>query len=487
MVPSKPENTKKTPEDIMFYTETLKLIKIYLQTISFKNSSESLQNFIKLLNKSNINIETGDAIDLSSIECCEVDNIKKEHIKNISSMNIGFRIVKTPNINQKILFLNELRILILTALQIVNQTTKARLQRYHLYLHLLELSLDNQKSKSQKIIEFLNANFALDSDDIIGHAIRGNYGTVIDIAPEYSIAIEEIRNKSLSREEIKILKKKYKIPDLIIEIITGNYKDFKNSLEKDNYFVFHELEDSVSSPLLKIFDGDNSLLANQDDCFIKLMFLLTNPVNDLRIFENQFEKLFFETFYSDPFLGLEFLAFSRKCSFYFEYLIAEIPLNNITTESLIRFAIKNELNKDILIDKYAYILQDRNDYEQLCKFILNYKIVSFDFKKESLEYFIDHFDNIKLFIPNEMLNSETMVFLKNLNEISTVEESITLEIFCSKYFLWFIDRIFDSLLKRENIEEKTIFKLINILYEYETQKGIILKEYKTILAKLLIK
>lgn len=493
------ENKNRRAERItnmVFYTEVLRLVKFYLHSFSFDTSAESLRHFVDLQSKkaghkgngsSPQEVSTCSGVctgvcrsergalvrDSSSVECNDIRD---------SSMHIRCD-------DQKCLFLEEVRILILSLIPTVEKRSRESLQRYHLFVHLIELSLDSQKTKHQKASEFLNANFALDADDVVGHACRGNYGALISISPELGPAVEmlSMHRGGMSREELQELQERYSIPKFLMKILTGRFRDFRNSLEEDCYFLLHSLQTHSSSAFLRVFDGDLQALSSQESSFVRLVFLLVYPSTDLRSFERCFEDLFSETFDDDHLVGLDFLAFSRKCRFYFDYLVQSIPLNCITVESLVRFATKNGLRKDPIILKFGYLLQEQGEYDQLCRFVLNNKIQGFKYKKDFLEYFIANFDRFRFFVSDGMAEDRSMRFISAMSSIDFVDEASLRDMFRSEHFLWFVEKIMSSLSARNDLSEKVVLDLMNMLFEHENQSGVSLKDHKSTLAKKLIK
>lgn len=479
------DRRKRTKQisSLVFYTETLRLVKFYLRTFSFESSGEALRHFIaSQINKKQSLTESSNEITPNTGS----NNISPPDYDSNASGGYGRNgCFVSLNDDPRGEFLEEMRILVLSLIPAVEKESKNTLQIYHLFLHLLELLLDHRKFKHKKISEFLNTNFSLDSDDLIGHACRGNYGMLINMKPELGPFLEELQVHGRIGSEA--LQRKYGISDALMNIVTGKFTDFRNTLEEDCYFIFHNIRSESSSELLKVFDGKLEIFLHHDDSFLRLMFLLAYPGAKLRDVEKCFEELFFETFDDDYLMGLEFLAFSRKCHFYFEYLVEKIPLNCVAIESLIKFSTRNNLKKDLMMSNFGYYMQEQMDYDQLCRFILTNKIRSFKYEKKFMEYFIDNFDRFRFFVTDEMSEDCAIQFINNMSNISFADEHALQCIFTSEYFFTFVDRIINSLSLRDDLGEQLIWELINKLFENEKQFGVPLKKYKAILAKKFIK
>lgn len=468
------ENSNDAIDNIVFYTDALRLIRMHLRFFSHNNSAESLTVFIKNHTK-----------NCDSIEEMPIQTEGMSEISSKSSMLKYNAILE----DQKILFINELRILVLSIIKSANKNSRKTLQRYHFFLHLIELSLSSTKNAYQKMNELLNVNFVLDSNDIVSHASRGNYGEIININPSLGPAIEELHrmNDPKQKQALSVWKTKHNIPDNIFRILTGEYKDFKNNLERFCYNKLHSIKCDFTCDAINIMNGNTDSLKTLKPGFLKLVFLLVYPCAEIKEYEKCFEKLFFESFEMDYLVGLDFLAFSRKCSFYFRYIVDKVPLNCITVESLIRFAQKNGLNKTSISERFAYVLQDKKEYDQLCRFILSNSIIDFRYSRDFMNYFIDHFDKFRFFASEEMMKDDAIRFISNMSNIENTEESNIMEIIRSEYFSYFRNDIFDSIKLRDNFTEKFILDSIGILYEIENSTGISMKSYKSILAQKLIR
>lgn len=456
-------------ESLVFYAETLRLVRFYLQSYSFETPADSLQYFVDL--KASLKASSS-TIERERMEQSEAES---ESAKTRPGM--------TVKNYQRTLLLEEIRILILSLIPTVDKRSREVLQIHHLYIHLIELTLDGQKSKYQKVNEFLNANFTLDEDDLIGHACRGNYGSLVKMDPALGPALEELNMKG----DIEKIQRKYRLSSALVKVLSGRFRDIKSSLELDCYSLLHRHQTTCSSELLQVFDGNFSVLQQQENCFTQLVFLLAYPTPNLRELEKCFEGLFLETFEKDYVIGLDFLSFSRKCQFYFPYLIKSVPLNCVTVESLIRFTAKNKLSKELVTTKFASVLQEKGEYDQLCRFILNNKITDFEYSKEFMRYFADNYDRFRFFISGEIVSDDAIKFIGNLSRVEYIDEISLQEVFRSKYFLWFADEITNAVSSRGDLSEKAILELINILFERETEVGVSLKEHKHLLTKRLLK
>lgn len=468
------EKSNDRIENIVFYTDMMRLIRIHLRFFSHRNSSESLAAFIKSHSRS----------------CDSVENmpIQADRMSEISSRSSSLKYSVVFE-DQKILFLNELRILVLSVIKSVSKNSQKTLQRYHFFLHLIELSLDSTKDAYQKMNEFLNVNFVLDPKDIVSHASRGNYGEVININPSLGPAIEELHAMASPKQKQILLdwKEKHNIPDSIFRILTGEHKEFDNDLERYCYYKLHNIGCDFTCDTIDMINGNTGSMKTLKPGFLKLMFILVYPCAEIKEYERCFEKLFSECFEMDYLVGLDFLSFSRKCNFYFKYIIDRIPLNCITVESLIRFSQKNGLNKTLIAEKFAYMLQNKKEYDQLCRFILSNTIINFKYSKDFMRYFIDHFDKFRFFASDEIMKDGAIRFMSNMSNIESIEESGIMEIIQSEYFLYFVDDVFHSIKLRENLSEKFILGVIGVLYDIENSTGVVMKSYKSILAHKLIR
>lgn len=476
----KVDNSMAMIKNPMFYTEFLRSVKAYLHSYSFKSPVEALEAFSKMHINNSIAYRNWDSI--------EENPINNEKVKEKGDFHHGCNFTVCED--QKINFLEELRILILNIIQIVEPPYRKTLQRYHFFIHLLELSLDKKKTGYMKINEFLNANFAIDSADLILNACRGNYGVIAEFRPELSSALEELqhlRAKKVGKEEFLIWKEKYGVSNLLFKILTGEYRDFTNSLEEYCYFLHHGIEYKCTDDIVRIICGDIRPMHTLEPGLLKLVFLLVYPSPEISKYERCFETLFQETFDMDCLIGLEFLSFSRKCAFYFDYLINKITLNCVMVESLMRFATKNSLCKDFIIKRFSHYLQDHRCYEQLCRFVLNNSIYDFAYKKEFMEFFIKNFTRFREFASDKMMKDPGIFFISKISNLECLDESSIKELFKSKYFPFFSDQIIHFITTKEDLDEKTILEFINSLFDFESKLGISFKDHKTALAQKLLK
>ncbi|KAM0681678.1 hypothetical protein GINT2_000192 [Glugoides intestinalis] len=464
----------------MFYTEFIRSIKAYLHSYSFKTPVDALEVFSKMHIKNVIVYKNWDSVEETPI------SNEKTKGKNDIHHGCNFNICE----DQKIIFLEELRILILNIMQIVEPPCRKTLQRYHFFIHLLELSIDKKKTDYLKINEFLNANFAIDSTDLILNACRGNYGTLSELQPELSSAIEELqhlRMKKAGKDMFLIWKEKYGVSNLLFKIFTGEYRDFTNSLEEYCYFLHHGIEYNCTDEISRIIRGDVAPMHMLEPGLLKLVFLLVYPLPEISKYEKCFEQLFQETFDMDCLIGLEFLSFSRKCAFYFEHLINKIPLNCVMVESLMRFATKNSLNKDLMIKRFSHYLQDHGSYDQLCRFVLNNSIYDFNYTKEFMEFFVKNFNRYKEFASDKIMNDPGISFISKIGILDTLDETSLKELFKSKYFLFFSDQIIHFISTKVDLDERLILELMNHLFNFEIRLGLSFKDHKTALAHKLLK
>ena len=461
----------KTPvECLAFYSETLRLIKFYINCLSNEAPPAlALSSFIQKYKDRN----SEDSIIYSNIQTCKIDY--KENYKDVI------------NSQKQLIFLEELRILTLVTIPSVNKNSKKVLQRYHIFLHLFELSIQNSKTKYQKVQEFLETNFSIDKNCIIANACRGNYGKVIELQPSLESAIEELyKIDKMNKKDVFAWKKRHFIDDLLATVLTGKFRNFSNRYEEYCYHLFHNIPSNFSDSLLDILDGNFEIMKNEPSGWLQLIYFLTIGNGSLKECERCFEKMFLESFNSDFLTGLYFLSFSRKCEFYFSYLLDLIPLNCLTVESLIRFSMKNKLKKDLIIDRYSDYLQKEGKFEQLCRFILNHGTINFVYTKEFMTFFINNFDKFRPFIKEEIKDDATINFICRMSSLDTICEQFISFLFFAKYFEWYCEEIIISLSKRCDLSDKIILEAINTVFELERSKGVSLNHLKSILAQKLI-
>lgn len=466
------EKYKKSPvESLVFYTETHRLIKFYLNCFSSEIPAVALSLFLETHKKNNLEQFEND----DNIETQQIDQLVKESY--ISDEK-----------EKKIVFLEELRILVLATISSIDRNSKRILQRYHLYLHLFELSLSSEKSKYQKVHEFLESNFTTEKSDSIRNACRGNYGQIIALEPSLSIAIEEIHKiDKFDKIAISNWKKRHSISDNLAKALTGNFRDFTNRYDEYCYFLLHDIPFTFSDSLLNILDCDYQIMKNESDGWLKLIYLLTVGSGNIRDYEKCYEILFFETFRSDFLIGLDFLSFSRKCVFYFPYLLDSIPLNCLTVESLIRFAARNGFEKSKIVDKYSLYLQESNEFEQLCRFILTHGALNLTYTQNFMDFFIKNFDRFRSFTKIMEINDEAIRFIHKMSALDDLcEESIRF-LLSSVYFEWYCEEIALSLSNRVDLPDQIILEAMNAVFELERVKGVSLNVIKSVLAKKLIK
>jgi len=460
---------------LAFYTETLRLIKFYLQTYLFNTSSESLQCFVNTHSTSAPQDGNSSSIEEKCIDVTHTDGPEPQ---------------RKAGKYQKLIFLEEIRVTILSLIPTIEKESREKLQHCHLYIHLVELLVDEHKSKYQKVNEFLNTNFVLNPDDLLGHAIRGNYGALAAIDPTLSSVLEEMNalgRSGLESKEIREIQKRHKVPSALMSIISGEFRDFKDTLEMDCYYLLHGISAECTSNILRVFDGDLGVLEAQTSSFVRLIFLLACPTADLRDLEKCFESLFHETFKIDNLIGLDFLAFSRKCQFYFPFLVETIPLNCVAVEALIRFASKNRLDKTPVIERFAHLLLDQKEYDQLCRFVLKNKIGGLRYTKEFMAYLAENYDRFRFFVPDEMAGDKAIQFASNLSRLAYVDGPTIRDMFRSEYFIWFVDVIVGSVSGRDDLGEDTILELMNMLFERERELSVSLRDHKHALTKKLLR
>lgn len=459
---------KNIIENLAFYTDTLRLIEFYLNCLSNEPPATALASFFKKYKEEN----NEDSIIYSNIQGKDNCLEQKESI----------------NTEKIVFFLEELRILILQTMSRVNKNSVKILQRYHIFLHLFELSIQDSKSKYKKVYEFLESNFKIDYNCTIKNACRGNYGRVIELQPSLGAAIEELhRVDKNNKNEVSDWKRKFGVSEVMTKICIGKFKDFDNPYEEYCYYLFHEIPCNFSDSLLDILDKKFNIIDSEPPGWLRLIYNLTVGNGNLRDCEKSFEKLFFQIFEKDFLIGLDFLSFSRKCEFYFPYLLDSIPLNCMSIENLIRFVTKNKIKKEMLVDRYCEYLKNAGDYERLCRFILNHGTVNFKYSKEFMTFFIENLDRFRSFIKKEVKDDEAINFIFRMNSLNTLCIEYIHYLLSSKYFEWFAHDIVISISNRNDLPDSIILEAMNAVFELQKSAEIPLDYLKSKLAQKLIK
>lgn len=502
-----------TKKEIVFFDELLRIINDLIKKSSSKTPIDCLECFIKtysepvenqkiverLANTSQSTIvfsseNSWDANILQGIPISENDSLFPTITDNMQPSRIEYRKINKERLK---LFVDDLRVLVLTCKHKSVGEWRNRLKFYNIFLHLLSLSFDDNKTLYLKLKEFLDENFALDPEDIIGNLCRINYQPLTDKNPKYLEALEEFNHINADESKLKIWQKAYNVPNTILKVLQGKYKNFDNRLEEYCYHLFHNIESDYTDDFVQILKGQYQNLSNSriftyyDDNVLKLICYFIDPKNvSIRDFERCFENIFHLIFDLDYHTGMEYLAFSPKCAFYFDSLIEIIPLNSLTVETLLRYAEYNQISNVKLLESYGQILHSKKDFEQLARFVISNSVKKFDYSKEFIDFFIDNFDKYRAFISLQHQENPVINFIYAMSiskHLECLEDDILKVLLNFDFFSWYFRDTVEIFIKQPNLNERIAFELIQKLFQIEAKLGISTKEYRHILALKIIK
>lgn len=481
-------------DDIVFYTEIIRLINNYLEVEHEVPARISLQRLMGTTSPAHKHIE--DSLQVSSDWELGILNkilLNQSLQKNKSDLSCKDNFLG-HNFGIVLRFVEELRIHTLGWINRAKREWKNTLKRYHIHLHLIELYLEENKTMYEKINDLLNTNFALKPSNIIGNACRGNYGILVSHNPTLAEAFEKFGDARLDKQSLIEWKIKFNIPNDLFQVVSGDFVDFDNRLEEHCYRLLHGIETKHKDEFTEVLDGKIGIIyrnrresAFPEDTFLKLISILLSPQEfSLREAELCFEELFHQTFDFDYQTGLDFLAFSRKISFYFYYLLDSINLNSLTVETLLRFCRRHALSSSTLLNDYAAILLEDGEYGQLCRLIICNTISDFQYTKPFLVYFISEFHNFRKFVPDNFKSDPSIIFLEIMSNAENLSNESLALLLRNDLFDMFADEIVDLFLKSEDLSEPLGFKLADRLFQLEHKTGISRKDKRNSIARKII-
>lgn len=530
-------------EDVVFYTETLRIISFYLRTFCDGIPVKSLQYFVKNIRKSSTKDVGDETIDEESIRGFIQEYSRYSRCSNNSkNMDTGLSTVfnalkqlghvsgsQLHSNGKRYSFVEEIRCLILTTLMRRNVKGRTLLKKYHLYVHLMELYFMEDRTLFEKVNDFLNINYKIDDDDILGHAKRGNFGEIIKIRPELNRAIEEFililrKNNSNNNNDsnnndnnidiitvyLKDWKLKYNIDESLFNILNGKFSDFSNELEEFCYNLALKKNVTIKNEFIDILNGDFSWIINNTTGWMQLIALFVSDIPvTLNDFEKAFKILFLETFDLDYQLSLGFLSYLRASTFHFNLVINKIPLNNLSVESLIRFTQRNNIDNTLLIHKYANILQDSGTYSDLCKFMITHSVCDFNYKKEFCIYFVNEISAFTRLMQNSFLSDTENRFVHYMGKVLEMynmlkycdasSDSIKLEpienkpelknthdiednifefLLSHRYAEWFIEILVTVIISKNSNKESLWLKCLEKIINIEKNYGVLPTDLK---------
>lgn len=458
-------------ENTMFYIETLKIIDTYLGRLPEDTPRSSLQHFIQK-------------------HCADAKPSRPNDTANTDKKGLldgtGAGETCPSSVSKKQALVVGLRAVILTCMSLAKGRSKSSLREYHLYVHLVELGLDDQKTMYQKLSEFLNTNFALRPSNVAGHACRGNYEEIVKHSPTLAPAFEEYGHMLHDEETLEAWRKKFSVPDCVFKVVSGLYKDFGSKLEEHCYKLLNGLNSNYSDEFTMILQGNFELLAKDCKGWVRLVVLMvTTKHMPLREYELCFEHMFHETFDFDFNVGLLCLSYSRKCVFYFNVLLDKIQLDNQSVESLLEFAHKNRLDTSSLVRRYGETLQGTGRYEQLCRFALRHPDCVFEYSKDTMLYFIRNFPRLYPLAAEGFEAHSCGLFITSMGSIGCLDERLLQRVLESKHFDWFFEEIAGTILERDDVSDTLMLDLLRRVLEAESRTGASARDIKARIAQKL--
>ncbi|KAI5150332.1 hypothetical protein ENBRE01_1433 [Enteropsectra breve] len=479
--------------DMELYTETLRIIEMHLKSYCSSTPRRSLDYFVKRVCQKEIPMNPIENRALkqvtnrqSPIKAGSRDGLLATRIKSQAYTRIESASTK------RLYFIEELRMLILKTLMKKDIAGKELLKKFHLHAHLIELHLLKNCSFVEKLNTFLNTNFRLYDSDIIGHACRGNLGTIKALKPELSQAMEELSQLLLKpdmHDEISELCNRHHIDGRLKAIFCGKYNCFQDELEKYCYCLSYKVEaKEPCNEYLSILRGDFTPLLQSSSVWIQLIgaIAFSAPLS-LKRYEKMFEEISLLVQPLDYQISLDYLAYSRTSEFYFNTLLNKIELNHLTVETLVSFSQRNSIDNTILLGKYLEILEERCDYEQMIRFILNHEIDVRELAPGLVAYFIENYERFRSFVPENLLKNRTVAFVKNVAELFRCSYEGLCDMLKEELFDEYVNEIIDRMVINSNIDDYLMLRCMEKILSLEKTKNIDLSATKRKIADKFIK
>lgn len=487
-----------TINNVEFYTETVRVINEYLENSPEETPAESLQAYVRAIGNGNRSTAPESPIDV------EIGSAGIDRLKDLQECSIGGGRCRSPldeyRRRHKI-FLEEIRHILLRLLVKNEADDRIAAANFHMYVHLVELSIMNEMSLFEKISEFLNVNFKLKDDDFLGHARRGNFGELVRMRPSLSQAIEELvvildaagrtdeqkqekANREAMDERLQAWQAKHNISSDLFKIMNGKHKHFANPMEECCYDFAYNNPVRCTNKYTDILLGNYAELIAQSKGWLKLILMLgTCYPARLKEYEALFEMMYSFTVGLDNHLGLEFLAYSRASKYYFNILVGSIAFNCVNVELFIAFAKKNKIDCTHLFAKYARSLQMEKNYSNLCRFIVNHSVCGICYDRELVDYFVKHFLRYRAFIQEDFLRDPANRFILLLYGLPDTNYEALSFLIDHSYADWFLDDIVNAVLDSRLSDDVLLVKCLRRVIQV---KELILNS-KTLKAKILQK
>lgn len=494
-----PITSEKHINDVQFYADTIRIINSYLNNSDELTSFKALDIFVK--RKIEIFCSGSSKIITNKIEAFDLgndkekgnfhsldDGLEKEYKKNEVKCDHMEFYLSTDNIeidsenskDERLFFIQELRKMILIRLIESEEHMKGILSYLHTNLHLIELSLDGVTPLVDKIRKFCNSNFTIRNDDLIGHALRGNYSEIIELFPDLSMAFSDLIDNP--KQNLELWGAKFNIKSDLLKIVSGTFTEFNNNFDALIYKLFHCIPVSDRCYSVSILERDFQPIYNlpggyANDWLKLICRIIDSESHDIKDYQACFEKIFFQIYGFGKLVRLEFLAFSNKLDFYFNEICNEKELSSSTIQYLMAFAKKNKLDTTVVINRFTEELLMDREYDSLCRLIIDNNISIENYEKSFITYFIINFED---FVGPKIyeLNNKFLSFVIDMHNIDNLSEEKLYSLFESVNFDMFIYEISASVAKRKDLSEDFSYALLAEIRKYEKRTGDSLKSYK---------
>ncbi|KAK1349360.1 hypothetical protein LUQ84_001538 [Hamiltosporidium tvaerminnensis] len=511
-----------------FYLQTMKLIKDYIKYNDKTSYTpyETLLMFIEDridLNISNSCISAHEGTNVPNINEQKVDlNISKSYNSNNEEINV----VKSKNDNKKIDYFNNerkakdfydfssfkkniliqnLKYLLLSHYNTDDQSFKRKLQKYHSYLCLIHLTLDENIPYPLKLSEWLSVNFFVENNNYRKMAIRGYFTQIIskypDIKPviESFFEIERFCSFGIKTDEYTEMMDKWKtkyeknIPNNLKDILFGNlntenitsieklcYKLFfverKNGKFISKYEDMNHLIDDNDSDYILILKRDFDKLLYRLDGWLRLVLFFVCPMLPENIFNifYSFEFIGNFLFSIDWKLSLEYLSFTKNFLKYFENYLKIVEVNLINFYFFISLCSRNKIDINIVYKYYINYYLNIGGYDEVFNIINDLKCDYIVDDSKFIDYCIKNYENIRnRFVSCEMLKKQPFWFISvifNLkNNFYISENDIFMALKYASKRKWY-EQIFKYLIKYDEIDKSVLAKSLCVIEEIKNDK-----------------